>query len=108
MDFRDELRAILKTPEQVENEANSKSIEEGKKVAERHIEYVKRIIRNHAESGGGCGCHRGKPGHCGLPGCGYHRRAGGHRHRGCFVWRGDRGHGKGCGPKPGAAGAFAL
>ena len=51
MDFRDELRAILKTPEQVENEANLKSIEEGKKVAERHIEYVKRIIRNHAENG---------------------------------------------------------
>ncbi len=51
MDFKDELRAILKTPEQVENEANLKSIETGKNVAERHFEYVKRIIRNNAEKG---------------------------------------------------------
>ena len=42
MDFKDELRAILKTPEQVENEANLKSIETGKNIAAEHFEYAKK------------------------------------------------------------------
>lgn len=51
LDFKDELREILKTPEQVEIEANLRSIETGKNIATEHFEYVKKEIRSHAEQG---------------------------------------------------------